>query len=143
METRAGNQQRKRCAAGWMQLELRSMLWGWLRRNPLIAYFRLAYGISWGGILTVLSAKGFDLAALQPLDTDGLSSADDMGLCDTNSLLLAVLMHAGYTDWLFVLFPATSFEQSLVWQTAFAAGLWVAVAVVLRRSAPRGRDSWR
>ena len=48
----------------------------------------------------------------------------------TGSLLLAVLMHASYTGWLFVLYPATSFEQGLVWQTAIAIALWTAVAVV-------------
>ena len=56
---------------------------------------------------------------------------------NTQSLLLAVLMHASYTGWLFVLFPATSFEQGLLWQAAFATGLWVVVTVVLQRSAPR------
>ena len=44
---------------------------------------------------------------------------------NTKSLLLAVRMHASYTGWLFVLFPATSFEQSLIWQTGFALSLWV------------------
>ena len=48
----------------------------------------------------------------------------------TGSLLLAVLMHASYTGWLFVLFPATSFEQGLAWQTTLAAALWLVVAVV-------------
>jgi len=42
---------------------------------------------------------------------------------NTQSLLLAVLMHAAYTGWLFVLFPATSFEQSMMWQTVFALSL--------------------
>ncbi len=40
-----------------------------LRRHPLFGYFALAFGISWGGILTLLIARGLDLAALQPLDT--------------------------------------------------------------------------
>jgi hypothetical protein len=52
---------------------------------------------------------------------------------NTNSLLLAVLMHASYTGWLVVLYPTTSFEQGLVWQTAFAVALWLAVAVVMVR----------
>ena len=261
----------------------------WLRRHPLIGYFALTYGISWGGILIVLSATGFDLVELRPLDTglifllmllgpstsglaltallDGraglrrlwsslrrwrvgghgyavallttpllllavlwpLSAFLDpafaprfqwalfaigfvagcfeelgwtgfatprlmarqrlpmaglglglvwalwhvlvdlrhnfntMGIAwllefavfyvatlsayrllmmwayaNTQSLLLAVLMHASYTGWLFVLFPATSLARGLVWQATFAAGLWIVVAVVVRRSAPRG-----
>jgi membrane protease YdiL (CAAX protease family) len=52
---------------------------------------------------------------------------------NTHSLLLAVLMHASYTGWLVVLYPATSFEQGMVWQTAFAVALWLAVAVVMVR----------
>ena len=47
------------------------------------------------------------------------------------SLLLAVLMHASFTGWLLVLFPATSFEQGLAWQTTLAAALWLTVAVVI------------
>jgi membrane protease YdiL (CAAX protease family) len=50
---------------------------------------------------------------------------------NTQSLLLAVLMHASYTGWLLVLYPAASIEQGLVWQTAFAVALWVVVAVVM------------
>ena len=49
----------------------------------------------------------------------------------TGSLLLAVLMHASYTGWLLVLFPATSFEQGLAWQTTLAAALCLVVAVVI------------
>lgn len=49
---------------------------------------------------------------------------------NTTSLLLAVLMHASYTGWLFVLYPVTSVEQSLVWQIIFAVALWVVVAFV-------------
>ena len=57
---------------------------------------------------------------------------------NTQSLLLAVLMHASYTGWLFVLYPATSLEQGFVWQTGVAAALWVAVAVVMTGRAGRG-----
>lgn len=53
---------------------------------------------------------------------------------NTRSLLLAVLMHASYTGWLFVLYPGTSAEQSQVWQTMVAMGLWLLVAVILRTS---------
>ncbi len=50
----------------------------------------------------------------------------------THSVLLAILMHASYTGWLFVLYPSTTFEQGLVWQALFAASLWCVVAVVVR-----------
>jgi membrane protease YdiL (CAAX protease family) len=56
---------------------------------------------------------------------------------NTQSLLLAVLMHASYTGWLFVLYPATSLGQGFVWQTGFAVGLWVLVAVVMAGAATR------
>ncbi len=60
---------------------------------------------------------------------------------NTHSLLLAVLTHlthASDTGWLFVPYPATSFEQGLVWQTAFAFALWVVAAVVVAGFAHRG-----
>jgi hypothetical protein len=40
-------------------------------------------------------------------------------------------MHASYTGWLLVLYPATSFEQGLVWQSAFAVALWLVVAMIM------------
>lgn len=56
----------------------------------------------------------------------------------THSLLLAMLMHAGYTRWMFVLTPQTTVAQGLVWQAAFAVGLWGAAALALRvRPSPR------
>jgi membrane protease YdiL (CAAX protease family) len=48
----------------------------------------------------------------------------------TRSLLVAQLMHASYTVWLFVLSPAASFGQSLFWQTIFAVSVWGLVAGV-------------
>jgi len=56
---------------------------------------------------------------------------------NTQSLLLAVLMHASYTGWLFVLYPTTSLAQGLVWQTGFAVALWVVVALVMTGRADR------
>ncbi len=50
---------------------------------------------------------------------------------NTQSLLLAVLMHASYTGWLLTLYPATSLEQGLVWQIGFALALWIVVAVAV------------
>ena len=40
-----------------------------IRRHPLLSYCVLTYGISWGGILLVLGATGFNLTVLRPLDT--------------------------------------------------------------------------
>ncbi len=50
---------------------------------------------------------------------------------NTGSLLVAQLMHASYTGWLFVLSPATSSGQNMLWQTIFAASLWAIVAAIL------------
>ena len=55
----------------------------------------------------------------------------------TQSLLLAVLMHASFTGWLLALFPEASLTQNLFWQTAFALTLCGMVAVVLRNGALR------
>lgn len=41
----------------------------WLRCHKPLSYFALAFGISWGGIANILAATGFNLAALQPLET--------------------------------------------------------------------------
>jgi membrane protease YdiL (CAAX protease family) len=64
---------------------------------------------------------------------------------NTQSLLLAMLMHASYTGWLLVLYPATSTWQGMVWQTMFALALWLVVAAVLflgpRRRQARGITS--
>ena len=60
----------------------------------------------------------------------------------TRSLPLAVLMHASFTGWLLAVFPATSFAQALIWQSAFATLLWLAVAAaVLGPATPGGRDA--
>lgn len=53
---------------------------------------------------------------------------------------LAVLMHASYTGWLMVLFPATSFGQGLAWQTTLAAALWLMVVVVIGAFGQSGTD---
>ena len=53
----------------------------------------------------------------------------------TQSLFLAILMHASFTGWLLVLFPMTSLTQNLFWQSAFAVRLWSMVALVLRNHA--------
>jgi membrane protease YdiL (CAAX protease family) len=48
----------------------------------------------------------------------------------TRSLFAAILMHASFTGWLLVLFPATSVPQSLAWQAVFALILWALVVGV-------------
>jgi membrane protease YdiL (CAAX protease family) len=52
----------------------------------------------------------------------------------TQSLGLAILMHASFTGWLMALFPATTTVQSLIWQALFALMLWVLAVAVLTRS---------
>lgn len=47
----------------------------------------------------------------------------------TQSLFLAQLMHASYTGWLIVLSPGTP-NTDLLWETIFAAILWVFVGIV-------------
>lgn len=63
---------------------------------------------------------------------------------NTQSLLLAILMHASFTGWLFVLFPATSLMQSLFWQTVFALTLCgMVVVVAMRRPVARNDGGTR
>lgn len=59
----------------------------------------------------------------------------------TQSLFLAILMHASFTGWLLVLFPATSFQQNLYWQSILALTLWGAAVMVLRRNPARIESS--
>jgi len=178
----------------------------WLRRQPLAGYIALWFGISWGGILLILAAAGFNVATSQPRQTgplfammlagpsasglimtavmDGRTGLHRLGsrlsrrkpsvrryamallptplfrlatlwllsafvygaaltpnrilmtwvYRNTGSVLLAVPMHASYTGWLLVLFPATSLTQSLAWQAAFATLPWLAVVFVTRIS---------
>jgi uncharacterized protein len=35
-------------------------------QHPLLGYFLLAYGITWGGIVVLLASKGFDLTTPEP-----------------------------------------------------------------------------
>ena len=48
----------------------------------------------------------------------------------TESLLLAQLMHAGYTGSLLILSPSTTLEDSMLWKAIFATALWVIVGVI-------------
>jgi hypothetical protein len=39
-----------------------------VQRHPLVTYFGMAYGITWGAILTFLASKGFQFTSLQVQD---------------------------------------------------------------------------
>ena len=62
---------------------------------------------------------------------------------NTRCLLVAILMHASFTGWLLVLFPATSLAQSLFWQAGLAVALWSVVAAVLVSNARRRDEGKR
>jgi uncharacterized protein len=111
----------------------------WHKRHPLLAYFALAY-VMWAlwhvlvdfrqnfnamGFAWLLEFEVFYLAALT-----AYRLLMTWVYANTRSLLLAMLMHASYTGWLLVLYPATSFRQGLAWQTAVAVALWMVVVVV-------------
>ncbi len=55
----------------------------------------------------------------------------------TQSLALAILMHASFTGSLLVLVPVVPASVGFYWQSAFAVALWVLVAVVLRKERAR------
>jgi CAAX protease family protein len=57
----------------------------------------------------------------------------------TNSLLVAMAMHASWTGWQFFLSPsATTAGQDVVWHLLLSAGVWaVALVAVTRSRAPR------
>jgi membrane protease YdiL (CAAX protease family) len=54
----------------------------------------------------------------------------------TQSLPLGILMHASYTGSLLSFFPATSFEQGLIWQAIFAISLWIVAGVAWKYGKP-------
>jgi uncharacterized protein len=55
----------------------------------------------------------------------------------TQSLALAILMHASFTGSLLVLVPVVPASLGFYWQLAFAAVLWAVVAVVLQKEQAR------
>lgn len=59
----------------------------------------------------------------------------------SRSLPVAIAMHASYTGWLLVLYPTTSFKDSLLWQSAFAVLLWIAAALAIRMWMRSGIES--
>ena len=48
----------------------------------------------------------------------------------TQIILIAQLMHSAYTGAIIVMNPQVSFEQGLLWQGTFVAGLWMIVTIV-------------
>lgn len=63
----------------------------WLRRHPLLVYFALAFGISWGGIACVVATTGFNLAAPQPVATGLFFVAMLLGPSVSSVILTALL----------------------------------------------------
>jgi uncharacterized protein len=60
----------------------------------------------------------------------------------TQSLLLAILMHASFTGSLLVLVPVVPASLGFYWQSAFAVLLWVLVAIVLRKERANSRGQF-
>jgi len=67
------------------------MIRHWLRDHPLLGYVALAFTISWGGILTILAARGFDLSPMLPLEAGLILAAMLLGP-SVSGLILTVLM---------------------------------------------------
>jgi membrane protease YdiL (CAAX protease family) len=67
------------------------MVKSWFRRWPLLGYFALAYGISWGGTLVVLALTGFELVQLRPIDTGLIFVLMLLGPCAAGIACTALL----------------------------------------------------
>ena len=63
----------------------------WFKRHPLLGYFVLTFGISWGGILIILTASGFDLSPMLPLEAGLILLAMLLGPSLSGLLLTAIL----------------------------------------------------
>ncbi|OYY95799.1 MAG: hypothetical protein B7Y41_00445 [Hydrogenophilales bacterium 28-61-23] len=63
----------------------------WLRCHPLLGYYTAVFCISWGGILIVLGATGFDLVELRPVDTGIIFVAMLLGPCISGLAMTAWL----------------------------------------------------
>jgi len=53
----------------------------WLRAHQLMAYFALAFGLSWSSVALVCASTGFDLAAPKPFETGLIFLAMLVGPC--------------------------------------------------------------
>lgn len=63
----------------------------WLQRHPLLGYFVLTFGISWGGILIVLAASGFDISPMQPSEAGLILVAMLLGPSLSGLIMTALL----------------------------------------------------
>ena len=99
------------------------------QQYQLLSYFVFAYGITWSGIFILLVSKGFDFTTIHTPEVIFIFLMMWV-YSNTQSLLVAQLMHASYTGWLYVLSPAVSFDRGLLWQGIFAASLSAIVAIV-------------
>ena len=88
----------------------------WPQRHPLIAFFALAYGISWSGIVCVLAATGFDLANLRPLDT---------------GLIFVLMLHTAVNAWSLVIPVMVMPDGSNLRPFQWVVGILVVVALLL------------
>jgi hypothetical protein len=59
----------------------------------------------------------------------------------TQSLLLAVLMHASYTGWLLILVPIVSATQYIIWSSTLALVLWAVVVTAFTLSPVRNQST--
>ncbi len=63
----------------------------WLRRHPLLGYYALTFGISWGGILIIVAASGSEFSPMLPLEGGLILLAMVLGLSVSGLALTALL----------------------------------------------------
>jgi uncharacterized protein len=67
------------------------MIKSWLQLHPLLGYFILAFGISWGLILVNMASRGFDLTPLQKTEGGTLFFAMLLGPSVSGLICTAIL----------------------------------------------------
>src|ERR671922_1578685 len=66
-----------------------------IERRPLLGYFLIAYGITWGSILIFLASRGFQFTSLQVQDASIMFVIIFLGMLlgpSTSSLVLTALL---------------------------------------------------